>query len=206
MSRHRPSDATDAEVVARSLLDPEAFGVLFDRHADAVFGFFVRRVRRREAADLVAETFRVAFDSRNRFDPDRARIRPWLYGIATNVLRHHQRSRGRESRALLRLLPPTTTAAGPEDALVASLDAAAEWPAVAAAVARLAPRDREALLLLAWEGLTYAEIAEVVGVPVGTVRSRVNRARRQLREPFRASGQLPVDPTHRVPEEATDHG
>src|SRR5699024_11059694 len=131
-----------------------------------------------EAAELVSETFRVAFDARARFDPERVRIRPWLYGIATNVLRHHHRLRGREARAVLRVVPSPEAVDSHEAALVDAVDAASAWPGVAAAVARLAPRDREVLLLLAWEELSYAEIAEVVGVPVGTVRSRINRARR----------------------------
>lgn len=197
--------ATDAEVVARSRVDPEAFGTIFDRHADAVFGYFARRVPRPEVPDLVAETFRLAFDTRARFDPDRVRARPWLYGLATNVLRHHLRRGRRQQTAHLRLVPPDA-ATGDEDALVASLDAAAEWPAVAAALQQLADIDREALLLLAWEELSYAEIAEATGVPVGTVRSRLNRARRQVRELIDGAGQLPVDTHRRLPEEATDHG
>lgn len=201
-------EPTDAEVVARSRAEPEAFGLLFDRHADAVFGYFARRVPRPEVPDLVAETFRLAFDARDRFDPERARARPWLYGLATNVLRHHLRSARREQAAHLRLAPP----GGPvtdEDAVDASIDAAAEWPVVAAAIDGLAAIDREALLLMAWEELTYAEIAEATGVPLGTVRSRINRARRQLRElvgrePVDRPGQLPGVPT--PTEEVLDHG
>lgn len=201
-------EPTDAEVVVRSHTEPEAFGLLFDRHGDAVFGYFARRVPRVEVPDLVAETFRIAFDGRDRFDPDRVRARPWLYGLATNVLRHHLRSARREQAAHLRLVAPAGPI-GDEDAVAASIDAAAEWPAVAAAVARLAPIDREAVLLLAWEQLSYAEIAEATGVPVGTVRSRINRARRQLRElvarePRDGTGQLPVDTTST--EEVLDHG
>lgn len=195
--------ATDAEVVALSRTDPEAFGLLFDRHGDAVFGFFARRVPRAEVPDLVAETFRVAFDGRHRFDGARVRARPWLYGVATNVLRHHLRSARREHAAHLRLVAPVG-ASDAVDAVAAAVDAAAEWPAVAAALAALAPIDREALLLLAWEELSYADIAAAVGVPVGTVRSRVNRARRQLRELVDGTGQLPVDT--KTTEEVLDHG
>ena len=198
-------EPTDAEIVVRSQSEPEAFGAIFDRHADAVFGYFARRVPRPEVPDLVAETFRLAFDARARFDPGRVRARPWLYGLATNVLRHHLRRARRERAAHLRLVPPDAVT-GDEDALAASLDAAAEWPAVAAALDTLADIDREALLLLAWEELSYAEIAEATGVPVGTVRSRINRARRQVRELIEATGQLPVDTNRRLPEEATDHG
>ncbi|HEV7719760.1 MAG TPA: RNA polymerase sigma factor [Iamia sp.] len=199
-------EPTDAEVVARSLSEPEAFGAIFDRHADAVFGYFARRVPRGEVPDLVAETFRLAFDTRARFDPARVRARPWLYGLATNVLRHHLRRARRERAAHLRIVASPDAVTGAEDALAASLDAAAEWPAVAAALDTLADIDREAVLLLAWEELSYAEIAEATGVPVGTVRSRINRARRQVRELIDRTGQLPVDTNRRLPEEATDHG
>lgn len=187
----------DAEVVARSRTDPEAFGALFDRHADAIFGFFARRVARTEVPDLVAETFRIAFDARDRFDAERVRARPWLYGLATNVLRHHLRSDDRRRAAHLRLVPPAGATDTVEDAVDAALDAAAELPAVVAALDRLADIDREAILLMAWEGLSYAEIAAATGVPVGTVRSRINRARRQLR----ATVAVPLDGS-----EATDHG
>ncbi len=199
----RPDDPSDAALVARSLAEPEAFGALFDRHGDAVFGYFARRVPRQEVPDLVAETFRLAFDARTRFDPARVRARPWLYGLATNVLRHHLRSARREQAAHLRLVPPAGTMSD-EDAVAASIDAASEWPAVAAALGELAEIDREAVLLMAWEELSYAEIAEATGVPVGTVRSRINRARRQLRELVDATGQLPVVPT--PTEEVLDHG
>lgn len=195
---------TDAEVVIRSRAEPEAFGTLFDRHADAVFGYFARRVPRSEVPDLVAETFRVAFDARHRFDPGRVRARPWLYGVATNVLRHHLRRGRRQQAAHLRLAPPSGTSHGADDGVAAALDAAVEWPLVAAALEQLAPIDREALLLVAWEELSYAEVAEATGVPVGTVRSRVNRARRRLRELVPGVGQHPVDPT--PTEEVLDHG
>lgn len=184
---------SDAEVVARSLVDPEHFGVLFDRHGDAVFGYFARRIARSEVADLTAETFRIAFDRRHRFNPDRLRARPWLYGIAANVLFHHQRAAARADRALGRADAADVRTSAPADERVAdAVDAAATWPTVAAALDRLAPIDREALLLHAWEELTYPEVAVATEVPVGTVRSRINRARRQLRDHL-ASPEEPTD-------------
>jgi RNA polymerase sigma factor (sigma-70 family) len=171
----------DADPVVRSLVDPVAFGEVYDVHADAVFGFFARRVPRAEVPDLVAETFRVAFDARARFDATRGRVRPWLYGVAGNVLRHHLRSRQREGAALLRL-GPGGTAVDEGDRVDAAVDAAGELPAVVAALDHLAPPDRDALLLHVWEGLSYAEVAAAVAVPVGTVRSRINRARSHLRD------------------------
>ncbi|HEU5149643.1 MAG TPA: RNA polymerase sigma factor [Iamia sp.] len=186
---------SDAEVIVRSRTEPAVFGEVFDRHADAVFGFFARRVPRSEVPDLVAETFRLAFDTRARFDAERVRARPWLYGIATNVLRHHLRGARRHQAAHLRLAAPPDDAEGGEAAVVDAVDAAASWPAVAAALDRLAEIDREALLLLAWDDLSYAEIAEATDVPVGTVRSRLNRARRQLRAGL-ARTPDPQEPDH----------
>ena len=196
-------EPSDAALVARSHDEPEVFGLVYDRHADAVFGYFARRVPRTEVPDLVAETFRIAFDTRARFDPERVRARPWLYGLATNVLRHHLRSARREQAAHLRLPGPDPDPTD-EDTVAAALDAATEWPAVAAALDGLAPIDRDALLLHAWDGLSYADIAAATGVPVGTVRSRINRARRRLRELVDGGGQPLVDTT--TTEEVLDHG
>jgi RNA polymerase sigma-70 factor (ECF subfamily) len=190
---------SDAEAIGTSLSDPTAFGIVFERHFDTIFGFFARRVPRSEVGDLAAETFRLAFDARRRFDRSSASARPWLYGFARNVLRHHVRSKGRETVALRRLTavssPGDGDGDGGETALVDALDAAARWTGVAAALAELEPIDREALLLLAWEDLSYADIAIATGVPVGTVRSRIHRARTRLRELLDTGGQLPINRT-----------
>ncbi|HEY4377904.1 MAG TPA: RNA polymerase sigma factor [Acidimicrobiales bacterium] len=182
------------------------FEAVFDEHFDAIFGYFARRVPRSDAADLAAETFRLALGAWPRFDAEQGSPRPWLYGFAGNVLRHHQRSRGREAAALRRLAALPSDGQGADLPADDAIDAARRWPAIAAAVEALAPIDREALLLLAWEDLTYAEIAQATGVPIGTVRSRLNRARSQLRELIDGGGQQGADTRNRVPEEATDHG
>lgn len=194
----------DADLLARSETDPEAFGTLFDRHGDAVFGFFARRVPRQEVPDLVAETFRLAFDLRTRFEVDRGPVRSWLYGLATNVLRHHLRSGRREGAALARLAPDGRDDDGEALRVESALDAAGTWPAVASALATLVDHDRETLLLHAWEGLSYAEVALATGVPVGTVRSRINRARRQIRGLVGDDHRPARRPT--PTEEATDRG
>jgi RNA polymerase sigma-70 factor (ECF subfamily) len=206
---------TDAEIVAASLADPSAFGEVFERHLDEVHRYLARRVPRDDAGDLAAEVFRLAFAARARFDLDRPSARPWLYGFAANVVRHHLRSRGREHRAVLRLADARALHS-PDAGLdieraIDALDAATRWPLVAAALDALPTDERETLLLYAWEQLSYDEIAEALEVPVGTVRSRLNRARRRLRELLADVGQPPVEhPLRpqpvRTSQEATDHG
>ncbi len=165
---------TDASLIAASLTDGSAFAAVFDRHWGAIHRWCVARAGP-AGEDLAAETFRVAFDERARFDPRYADARPWLYGIATNLVRRHFREAGRRGG-----LPDRAEADFTDDAL-GRVEARALGPELAAALRRVAAGDRDALLLHAWEGLTYSEIAHATGIPVGTVRSRIHRARRQLR-------------------------
>jgi RNA polymerase sigma-70 factor (ECF subfamily) len=174
-------DCTDAEAIARSLVDARAFAVVYDRHAAVVFRFLVRRVGRDRADELLGDTFRIAFERRSTFDPTRESARPWLYGIATNLLAKHRRTEARRLRATARLAA-TTGDEGVADAVAGSLDAAARYRAVVDAIAVLPDGERDALLLYAWEELDYDDIAVALGVPIGTVRSRLNRARARLRE------------------------
>jgi RNA polymerase sigma factor (sigma-70 family) len=176
------AEPSDAEVITASWRDPAAFGVLFDRHATTVHRYLVRRVGRDEADALLSETFRIAFERRESYDTGRAQARPWLYGIATNLISRHRRSEGRRlaamARAGARLVPE-------EDAVHRAgeaVDAARLLPAVTEAARRLPEGERDALTLHAWEGLTYDEVAAALAIPVGTVRSRLARARGKLRE------------------------
>jgi RNA polymerase sigma-70 factor (ECF subfamily) len=173
---------TDAAVIACSLDDPAAFGELFDRHATTLFRYFVRRVGPDDADSLLGELFRIAFERRETFDTERPEARPWLYGIASNLLARHRQGEARRLDATARLV----NAAGPMSDLFADvdarLDASRRWADVAAAIAALPQGERDALLLFAWEGMPYDQIATALGVPVGTVRSRLNRARGRLRE------------------------
>jgi RNA polymerase sigma-70 factor (ECF subfamily) len=174
-------DCSDADAIARSITDARAFAIVFDRHAGIVFRFLVRRVGRDTADELLGETFRIAFERRATFDTARESARPWLYGIATNLLAKHRRTEGRRLRATARLAA-TTAGEGVADAVAGSLDAIASYRAVVDAIAYLPDGERDALLLYAWEHLEYEDIAIALGVPVGTVRSRLNRARARLRE------------------------
>lgn len=171
--------SSDGDVVRRSLDEPEAFGLVFDRHFDGVRAYFARRTDVETAADLAAEVFRIGFERRRTFDPSRSSsCRPWLFGIARNVLATEWDRAGRRSALTARL--PLGPVPDPADAGVDAIDAARRWDAVAAALGRMDEATRELLLLVAWDRLSYEEVAEVLGVPVGTVRSRLSRARAQL--------------------------
>jgi RNA polymerase sigma factor (sigma-70 family) len=169
----------DGEAIHASLGDPQAFGAVFDRHFDAVHRFLRRRVGADVAQDLAGEAFLRAFEARDRFDRTRAGARPWLLGIAVNLLGHHYRSEERRLRAYART--GVDDVLGEEERTDARLDAAAARRQLAAALADLQPGDRDALLLQAWAELEYAEIAEALEIPLGTVRSRLNRAREEVR-------------------------
>jgi RNA polymerase sigma factor (sigma-70 family) len=191
---------TDAQVVAASLDDPSVFALVFDRHYDSVHRYLARRVGLDRADELAGETFTTAFDVRRRYGAEHPDARPWLFGIATNLVRHHRRSEARRLRAYARLDRPANADGGFEG-VDARLDAQRLGPAIAEALTRLSDGDRDTLLLFAWADLRYEEIAMALRIPVGTVRSRLNRARRRLRELLGASGQyLDDDTLTEVPE------
>lgn len=170
--RPAPSDA-DASHIARSLAYPQAFAAIFDRHYDAVHGYLARRGESDLADDLAAQTFTVAFERRASFRADLGSTAlPWLFGIATNLLRNERRA---ERRALSALVELSARASVDHD------DPASERSVLGEALASLEVGQRDALLLHAWEGLRYDEIATALGIPVGTVRSRLARARARLR-------------------------
>ncbi|GAA3178185.1 RNA polymerase sigma factor [Blastococcus jejuensis] len=174
-----PSGPGDTELIARSVAEPEQFAALFDRHAAAVHRYLGRRVGEL-ADDLLSETFLIAFRRRTAYRPERVDVRPWLLGIATNLVHAHARAERRRYRALART-GADPAAAHASDDVHARVDAEALRGPLAAALAGLAGRDRDVLLLFAWGQLGYEEIAVALDVPIGTVRSRLNRARRQTR-------------------------
>jgi RNA polymerase sigma factor (sigma-70 family) len=179
---------SDAQIIAASRADPLAFATVFDRHYDAVHRYLARRVGSDLADDLAAETFTEAFDARLRFDLACSNARPWLFGIATNLLRHHRRSEARRLSAYARVKRATDT----DDTfgrVEARLDAQRAGPLIAAAVKRLSVDERDVVLLFAWADLRYEEIAVALRIPIGTVRSRLHRARFRLRELISDSGQ-----------------
>lgn len=186
------SSRTDAELIGGSLADPELFAAVFDRHVSPVHRFLDRRAGRDVADSLTGETFRVAFERRAGYDVGRPESLPWLYGIAHNLLREHRRGAAREGRAVHRLqvrAAATLDALSPFDDLTERLSAQAAWPVVEAALKAMRPEEREVVLLVAWEELSYDDVAVALDVPIGTVRSRLHRARRQLRERIKPTGQ-----------------
>lgn len=174
---HASQTSTDAAVIRASQLDPAAFGVVFDRHWVRIHRYCVVRAGP-QGEDVAAETFRVAFDRRSDYD-GREDAAPWLYGIATNLLRGLFRSAARGERALRR---SAGQADGDhlEDALERA-EAQRLGPELAAVLGQLTAEERDALLLHACAELTYDEIARATGVPIGTVRSRIHRARKRVR-------------------------
>lgn len=169
--------ASDAELIGRSLEgDREAFVEVIYRHEGAIGAYLVRRVGRAAAEDLLGDVWVAAYESRKTYDRSFADARPWLYGVALNKLRRHWRSEPAEA-----LVPDVTSLADEWD----------PWPAVdarvdmqsllRAALARLKPEEREVLTLVAWEDLTVAEAARVIGIPAGTARRLLHQARKSLR-------------------------
>jgi RNA polymerase sigma-70 factor, ECF subfamily len=176
---------SDAEVIGRSLGEPEAFGLIYDRHAAALLRFLGRRVGAKVAEGLVGELFRIAFERRKAFDTSRDSALPWLYGIGSNLLLKHRRGEARRLRANARMAADEAADRRPS---VAALDARLLFPRVADAIEALPDGEREALLLFAWEDLSYQSVAAALELPIGTVRSRLNRARARLRELLEPKG------------------
>jgi RNA polymerase sigma factor (sigma-70 family) len=175
-------EESDAALIAASLDQPGRFGPLFDRHATVLHRYLVRRIGPDDADGMVGEVFRIAFEKRHTYDLARPVARPWLYGIATNLLAKHRRSEARRYYAVARLAAQRVPATELADQVSDAVDAVDRWERVAAAVTTLPEPERDALILHVWEGLSYDEVAAALGVPVGTVRSRLNRARGRLRE------------------------
>jgi RNA polymerase sigma-70 factor (ECF subfamily) len=172
---------SDAALIAASLDEPACFSEIFDRHATTLYRYFLRRVGASEADGLLGELFRVAFERRPTYDTARPDARPWLYGIATNILAKHRRREARRLRATARLLAERSAPPDLADGVAATIDAAELWPRVSELIAELPDGERDVLLLFVWEQLSYEEIAASLEIPIGTVRSRLNRVRRRLR-------------------------
>jgi RNA polymerase sigma-70 factor (ECF subfamily) len=181
-TREEDRGESDARVIERSRDEPELFAVLFDRYADAVHRYAARRLGAEAAEDVMAETFVTAFQRRETYDLTRADARPWLFGIATNLVGRHRRAEARRFRAIARLPEPVEHEEPVADRAVARAGATGVRRELAAALGGLSARHRDVVLLVAWADLDYEEAAEALDVPVGTIRSRLHRARGRLRE------------------------
>ena len=160
--------------------EPRAFGEIFHRHAPGVHRYVARRAGGTVADDVTSETFLIAFERRGRFDLSRGDAQPWLFGIATNLIHRHRVAEARMLKSIERFTAEPSTA----DVAVRldeAMDAQHAVKTLAHALRKLPMRDRDCLLLFAWAELSYEQIAVALDVPVGTVRSRLNRARRVLR-------------------------
>ncbi|MEV4890583.1 RNA polymerase sigma factor [Nonomuraea sp. NPDC055795] len=180
----------DSAIIRASLREPERFAELFDRHAAVLHRYVVRRLGPDHAEDVVAETFTRAFEKRRRYAFDRSEALPWLYGITTNIIGTHRRAEVRGYRALARTGEDPVAAAF-DERVVARVSASATRERLAAALAKLGRGERDVLLLIAWGDLSYEETARALGVPLGTVRSRLSRARRKVADAL--GGSNPID-------------
>lgn len=163
-------------------------GRLFDLHAAELHRYLARRVGP-AADDLVGDTFVAALRARADYDARRGSRRAWLYGIATNLANNHLRRRLREDHASSRLAVADSTA-GHENQVLDRVDAQVRAAQLTAAIAALPAGDRDVLLLSSFAGLNSHEIADALGVPAGTVRSRLHRVRRHLRS---AAPGMPIE-------------
>lgn len=188
------SSPSDGELLARSVDEPAAFAGIYERHGLPVRRYVVRRVEEGSGDDLGSEVFVRAFRGRARYRAEHSSALPWLLGIANHVIADHRRVERRRLTALEHLagdMPPTDEHAGAGLALelVAALRA---LPAVG----------RDTLLLVVWGELTQEEAAVALGVPVGTVSSRITRARQRLAESSLRAGSSPSNPNLRPSGEA----
>jgi RNA polymerase sigma factor (sigma-70 family) len=170
----------DGVIMAASVLRGEAFAEIFDRHGPLIHRFLARRLGADAADDLLGEVFLAAFRRRASYDQGRPDALPWLYGIAANVVAQHRRLEGKRWR-LLAALPPQEVEPDHATDSTERVIAEASRARLADALAALARAEREVLLLIAWEQLSYDEAAIALQIPVGTVRSRLHRARQKVR-------------------------
>lgn len=186
----------DSDIVRASVGQPERFETVFGRHHRRIWTYLARRNGKEAADELTGDVFVAAFAQRARFDASRGTVVAWLYGIAANLTRARFRREARAYKALRRVEAHGAIEPSPIDEAVAALDHAHDLTRVRAALAALPDPDRELILLVAWEGLSYAEAAEVVGLAIGTVRSRLSRARQRLRELTDLDGEVDDEPRH----------
>ncbi|MFG1942391.1 RNA polymerase sigma factor [Nonomuraea sp. NPDC048826] len=190
--------STDAEVIEQSWQDPAAFSTLFDRHALALHRYVTRRLGDSLADDIVAEAFLAAFRRRDRYDVRHTDARPWLYGIAANLIGKHHRTESRSYQALARTGVDDVVESY-ADRVDARVSASAAQRDLARALAELSPDERDVLLMTAWADLSYEEVAQALEIPVGTVRSRLHRARKKTRAALGGMDPTDID-------EETHHG
>lgn len=177
-----------------SIDDPQAFGQIFDRHAPRIHRYLASRVGTEAAEDLVSEVFVTAFRARKSYDTAYSDALPWLLGIATNAVRHHRRSEGRRWAMVRRLGQQSSRR---KDLMLEDIAevvvARNQFAETKRALAAIDEKYRDVLILYSAFDLSYAEIADALGLRIGTVRSKISRGRNQLAELLAASGQYVAD-------------
>jgi RNA polymerase sigma-70 factor (ECF subfamily) len=174
-------EPTDAEIIVWSLDEPAVFTEIFDRHFAPVFGYIGSALGRQAAEDIASEVFLRAFEARHRFDPAYRSAKSWLFGIASNLIQDHLRRLARRYRANQRSVTSEIDSESFEDEVASRLDAEASAPLVVEALRALRPEEASVVLLRVLEDMAYRDIADSLGIPIGTVRSRLSRARVNLR-------------------------
>lgn len=176
------ADQTDSDIIDASMNDPEVFAVIFDRHHVSIFRYLARRLGSASAEDSTSEVFARAYEHRSRFDQGRESARPWLFGIARNVLMNEHRRRANDRSSPIAEIHQQVP--DPADSVAWAVDAqrfVAE-SGLNRTIAELDEGIREVLFLYAFGELSYREIADTLDIPLGTVQSRLSRARAALRE------------------------
>jgi RNA polymerase sigma factor (sigma-70 family) len=163
------------------------FAGIYERHFTEIHRYIAGRLGRDVADDIAADTFVIALRKRDGFDPMRGTVRAWLYGIATNLVARQQRSERRRYRALARA--GALDLAAHEERVVSWVVTEGLQPRLASALARLSREERDVLLLVALADFSHEEISQALGIPYGTVGSRLSRARKKIRTALGQEGQ-----------------
>ena len=168
---------------------PAGFAGVYERFFADVHRYIAGRLGPDVADDIAADTFVIALHKYGSFDARRGPMRAWLFGIATNLVAQHRRAEQRRYRALRRVRAEEL-AGGHEDRVVSGVAAEGMRAQIAGALARLSREERDVLLLVAVADLSHEEISQALGIPYGTVGSRLNRARRKIRAALGQEGQI----------------
>lgn len=188
---------TDAQLLAQARTTPAAFETLVIRHHDVIYRYVARRLGPNTAEDVVSEVFTTAYAIRSRYDADRPDARPWLFGIATNMIRRHRKHEAQVLDAYARtgVHPELPDAPHHDDEL---------GPALAAALGAMRREHRDVLLLHAIADLSYEDIAVAMDVPIGTVRGWLSRARAVAARELAARGVLPTPSAIEIESKVTE--
>jgi len=194
-----PGSGSDVSLIVASQAQPEVFAGIFDRHFGAIHRYLARRVGSSRADDLASQSFVVAFERRASFDPSYHSARPWLFGIASNLMRNDARSERRLLAALAGIDPRGSGELDEEsERTLARVEASAEARRLAGLILALDSDQRDVLLLHAWAELSYEEISQALSIPIGTVRSRLARARSRMGSSERSVASISIgNPTHK---------